>query len=226
MREMLCTLVICLMVTAAVFSTRSYVRQEGRRTRAALAKTHPKDDATDGTANDLARKLEAVNTQLTALNRRLAVLEESLETRSRAPDNAVSLLAELSAARQELKTIAASQTRLTVMPGYLADLTRYLDQSFAHVEQSVADIGTPETVIAAIDELSQRLDVMGGLFVALSNSLGLSFDVQNGQAQADTPSLDTRLTRLAEQNETILKDIDALREWMTPRNMDPVKRTR
>jgi hypothetical protein len=38
--------------------------------------------------------------------------------------------------------------------------------------------------------------------------------------------LDTRLSQLAEQNENIRKDIVALREWMTPRNIDPVKRPR
>ena len=63
------------------------------------------------------------------------------------------------------------------------------------------------------------------LVATLNATLGVLPDTQDG-AQTTILSLDTRLSQLAEQNENIRKDIVALREWMTPRNIDPVKRPR
>lgn len=226
MRMMLCTLVTCLTVGAAVFSTRSYIREEGRRTRAALSRAPQTDRSADDVQNILAKKLEAVHNQLTALNRRMTVLEESIAARSQVTDNTARLQTDLSAARLDMKAIASSQARLSVIPGYLADLTRYLDQSFSHLEKSVADTGTPDTLVLAVDDLAQRLNVIEELFVTLNTTLGTSPDTQDGSQQSTTLSLDMRLSQLAEQTDSIRQDIVALREWMTPRNIDPVKRPR
>ena len=64
MRTMLCTLVICLTVGAAVFSTRSYVREEGRRTRAAFGRSLDTDVPVDDTQSIIAKKLESIQSQL------------------------------------------------------------------------------------------------------------------------------------------------------------------
>jgi hypothetical protein len=125
-----------------------------------------------------------------------------------------------------MKAIASSQAPRSVLPGYLADLTRYLDQSFSHLEKRVADTGTPDTLVLAVDDLAQRLNVIEELFVALNTTLGTSPDTQDGSQQSTTLSLDMRLSQLAEQTDNIRQDIVALREWMTPRNIDPVKRPR
>jgi len=223
---MLCTLVICLTVGAAVFSTRSYVREEGRRTRAAFGRSLDTDVPVDDTQNVIAKKLESIQSQLAALSRRMTVLEESIAARPQVADNTARLQTDLTATRQEVKAIASSQARLSVLPGYLADLTRYLDQSFSHLEKRVADTGTPDTLVLAVDDLAQRLNVIEELFVALNTTLGTSPDTQDGSQQSTTLSLDMRLSQLAEQTDNIRQDIVALREWMTPRNIDPVKRPR
>jgi len=223
---MLCTLVTCLTVGAAVFSTRTYIREEGRRTRAALNRPPQPDLSVDDAPTNLARKLDAVQNQLAALNRRMTVLEESITARSQVADNTARLQTDLSAARQEVKALASSQARLSVIPGYLADLTRYLDQSFSHLEKCVADTGTPDALVMAIDELTQRLGVIEGLIVDLNTTLGVSPDIQDDDQPPNTLSLDTRLSQLSEQTENIRRDIAALREWMTPRNIEPVKRSR
>lgn len=225
MRTMLCTLVICLTVGAAVFSTRSYVREEGRRTRAAFGRSLDTDVPVDDTQNVIAKKLESIQSQLATLSRRMTVLEESIAARPQVADNTARLQTDLTATRQEVKAIASSQARLSGVPGYLADLTRYLDRSFAHIENRVADSGTPEALLLAVDDLTQRLNVIEELVATLNTTLGVLPDTQDG-AQTTILSLDTRLSQLAEQNENIRKDIVALREWMTPRNIDPVKRPR
>jgi len=153
------------------------------------------------------------------------VLEESIAARPQVADNTARLQTDLTATRQEVKAIASSQARLSGVPGYLADLTRYLDRSFAHIENRVADSGTPEALLLAVDDLTQRLNVIEELVATLNTTLGVLPDTQDG-AQTTILSLDTRLSQLAEQNENIRKDIVALREWMTPRNIDPVKRPR
>ena len=160
MRTMLCTLVICLTVGAAVFSTRSYVREEGRRTRAAFGRSLDTDVPVDDTQNVIAKKLESIQSQLAALSRRMTVLEESIAARPQVADNTARLQTDLTATRQEVKAIASSQARLSGVPGYLADLTRYLDRSFAHIENRVADSGTPEALLLAVDDLTQRLNVI------------------------------------------------------------------
>ena len=94
------------------------------------------------------------------------------------------------------------------------------------MEKRVADTGTPDTLVLAVDDLAQRLNVIEELFVALNTTLGTSPDTQDGSQQSTTLSLDMRLSQLAEQTDNIRQDIVALREWMTPRNIDPVKRPR
>jgi len=222
---MLCTLVTCLTVGAAVFSIRSHIREEGRRTRAAFGRSLDTDVPVDDTQNVIAKKLESIQSQLAALSRRMTVLEESIAARPQVADNTARLQTDLTATRQEVKAIASSQARLSGVPGYLADLTRYLDRSFAHIENRVADSGTPEALLLAVDDLTQRLNVIEELVATLNATLGVLPDTQDG-AQTTILSLDTRLSQLAEQNENIRKDIVALREWMTPRNIDPVKRPR
>jgi len=198
---------------------------EGRRTRAAFGRSLDTDVPVDDTQNVIAKKLESIQSQLAALSRRMTVLEESIAARPQVADNTARLQTDLTATRQEVKAIASSQARLSGVPGYLADLTRYLDRSFAHIENRVADSGTPEALLLAVDDLTQRLNVIEELVATLNATLGVLPDTQDG-AQTTILSLDTRLSQLAEQNENIRKDIVALREWMTPRNIDPVKRPR
>ena len=125
MRTMLCTLVICLTVGAAVFSTRSYVLEEGRRTRAAFGRSLDTYVPVDDTQNVIAKKLESIQSQLAALSRRMTVLEESIAARPQVADNTARLQTDLTARGRKVKAIASSQARLSGVPGYLADLTRY-----------------------------------------------------------------------------------------------------
>ncbi|HPB09994.1 MAG TPA: hypothetical protein PLU38_05665 [Kiritimatiellia bacterium] len=226
MKEILCTLAVCLMVAAAVHTNHSVVRDEGRRTRTALAKTSEPSTPSGESDGAVAKRLDAVLSQLTACNRRITALEETLAASDRGADSTRSVRSDLNAVRQDLKSISASQARLTAVPGYLADLTRYLDHSFARVEQGFDDARMPEALAVALDDLAQRLDAIESLFAALYGALGIALDPQDGQPLAETPSLDARLNQLAEQSDQIRKDIEALRDWMTPRNIDPVKRPR
>jgi chaperonin cofactor prefoldin len=227
MKTLLCTLAVCLLLTVAFFTTQTLVREEGKRTRAALAKAlEARPDALEPDAS-LPKRLEALNSQLDGLSRRMTALEETLASAA-AKDGGTSqsVQADLAALRQELKGLSATQTRLGAVPGYLADLTRYLDQSFAHVEKAVSENAVPDTLAAAVDELAQRLDLIESLFVPLYSSLGLSQDPGNARPSPDAPSVDERLNTLSVQTEGIRQDIEALREWLTPRNIDPVKRPR
>ena len=205
MKEILCTLAVCLMVAAAVHTNHSVVRDEGRRTRTALAKTSEPSTPSGESDGAVAKPLAASD---------------------RGADSTRSVRSDLNAVRQDLKSISASQARLTAVPGYLADLTRYLDHSFARVEQGFDDARMPEALAVALDDLAQRLDAIESLFAALYGALGIALDPQDGQPLAETPSLDARLSQLAQQSDRIRKDIEALRDWMTPRNIDPVKRPR
>ena len=220
MKTVLCTLAVCLLLAATLFTTQTLVREEGKRTRIALAKaldtrpdTPPPDDA-------FARRLDALNSQFDGFSRRITALEESLATFAAQNDKATqNARADLAALRQEMKGFSAAQARFNAVPDYLADLTRYLDQSFAHVEKTVAEHAVADTFTASLDELAQRLDVVESLFIPLYEFFGLTQDSE----APEFPSVDERLQTLYEQAEGIRRDVELLRAWAVPRNFDPDK---
>lgn len=227
MKMILCTLAVCLMLTASLFTTQALVREEGKRIRAAFAKTAAADQPDAAvTENAVSRKLETLNNQLATLNRRMTALEEALSASVRNGGVPQNLQDGLAGLRQELKGLSAAQARFSVVPGYLADLTRYLDRSFAHVEQIISENRIPETFADAIDNQTQRLDLIENLFLPLYGYLGVIDAAGKEQPIASLPSLDERLLLLSQQTDNIRQDIASLREWMTPRTIEPVKRPR
>ena len=217
MKTILCTFAICLLLATTFFTTRTLVREEGKRTRIALAKALEARPDTPPPEDALAKRLDALNSQLDGLSRRITALEESLATSAAKDDKAAqNTRADLAALRQEMKGVAAAQAQFNVVPSYLADLTRYLDQSFAHVEKTVAENAAAGTFAASVDELTQRLDAAENLFIPLYEFFGLAED-------SEFPSVDERLQTLYEQAEGIRRDVELLRVWLVPRNFDPDK---
>ena len=220
MKTVLCTLAVCLLLAATLFTTQTLVREEGRRTRTALSKTldarpdaSPPDDA-------LAKRLDALNSQFDAFSRRVTALEEALAASAAQNDKAAqNTRADLAALRQEMKGFSAAQARFNVVPGYLAELTGYLEKSFAHVEETVAENAPADALTATLNDLAQRLDAVESLFVPLYEFFGLSQD----PAALEFPSVDARLQTLAEQTDIIRRDVEVLRIWAVPRNFDPDK---
>lgn len=227
MKLILCTLAVCLSILTSIFTTQSLVRAEGKRTRASLAKTLEEPAGAAGIPDSIPKRLEAINSQLATLNRRMSALEETVRPVA-AVGAAVdpSAQSDLLAIRRELSGIAASLARFNGLPGHLAELTTYLGQSFEHVEKVVAEKAAPEAFAPAFDGMAQKLDAIDSYFTPLYAFLGLAYDPSNVDLIAAYPSLDERINALYLQQEVIREDIAALRQWLTPRNIDPVKRPR
>ena len=224
MKTVLCTLAASMLLAATFFTTQTLVREEGKRTRNAFTKALSETHAeTPEPADALANRLDALNTQLANLNRRMTALEEAVASSTAKDDGATkSMRTDLAALRQDMKELSSAQARFNVVPGYLADLTRYLDQSFAHVEKIVSGNAMPDAFAASIDELAQRLDMIEGFFVPLYEALGLAQDTET----TGVSSMGVQLDILAEQVDFIRQNIDYLLEWFPPRNATPAQRTR
>lgn len=228
MKLILCTLAVCLCLLASIFTTRSLVREEGKRTRASLARTLEEPAGDSGMPESAAKRLEAIGSQLASLSRRMSALEDAVRPAA-AAGAAVAPPApsgDLLDLRRELNGIAASLARLNGLPGHLAELTTYLGQSFEHVEKVVAEESAPEALAPAFDGMAQKLDAIDSYFIPLYAFLGVAYDPSNTALLAAYPSVDERLNTLYLQQEVIREDIAALRQWLTPRNIDPVKRPR
>jgi len=224
MKLILCTLAVCLSILASVLTTKALIRDESKRIRSSFAKTAADPDGMQNRHDTLAQRLEAINLQLAALNRRLSLLEESIGGKEHAAD-AGTLRASLQDLTKRTDALAASLTRLDGVPDLLTELTAYIDQSFEHLEE-VTTTAAPEKLAAPLEEMGKRLDTIDSYFTPLYAFLGLVYDPKSDDVLAAYPTVDARITALASQLDTLRKDIADLREWLAPRTIEPVRRVR
>ena len=222
MKLILCTLAVCLSLLASVVSIQVVVREEGRRTRAALSKSSAEPSgAADGSVT-LPQKLDILNAQLSNLNRRIGILEDSVTSSLSSQDNqaAQSRLLELT---KELNGINAALVKLDGVPEHLAELTTFVDQSFEHLENTTTAAANtvPETLATALGGMSQKIDAIDSYFTPLYAFLGLPYDPDNNDLLATYPSIDERINMLYQQQETMQQDVSSLRTWLTPPHLQP-----
>ncbi len=222
MKMALCTVAICLTLIITFSATRETVRKEARLTRNAVGGKGAEGVADDGTGNEnLYGGLEVLGNQLAVLNRRMTTLEDAVNTSDRVAHE-TALRRELQALREELKAVSTVQSRLVVLPGFMADLTRYLERSFEHVEKSVTPNTALEALAANVDEVALKIENVQTFFVPLYQSLGLA---EKGDHANQTPVLlsvlNEKLDKLVRETSEVRSDIEALRKWMTKRNLEP-----
>lgn len=223
MKMALYALAICLILGGSLITTVTLIRKEARNTRALLNK---KIGATaqdsEGTPDSLAQGLEHIVQQLSALNRRMTLLEEGIAAQPADTISQRRLNTQWANLPQELRELTAAQKRLNVLPGYLADLTRYLERSFVHVEERIAAKAQPNEMIEILAEMAQRLDLMEEFFAPVYQALGMTDKPEGPELSLET--LRAQLERVDKEVQEIRKDIRNLREWMTPRNLAPGER--
>ena len=226
MKLILCTSAICLSVLTSVLTTKSLVREEGRRIRTSLSKALTDSAEPLERQESLAQKLEALNNQLANMSRRMTALEEAVRSAQTASVAGRTLPANLQTLSRSSNGAASALTKLEAFPELFAELTTYLDQSFDHLEKSIVDTAAPEELVAPLQGMANKIDAIDSYFTPLYAFLGLVYDPDNADLIAAYPSLDERINELYLQQEATRKDLAALREWLTPRNIDPVKRPR
>ena len=220
MKLILCTLAICLSVLASVFTTKELIRAEGKKVRSSLPKvlTEPLDAA--GRQESLVQKLDAINAQLGSLNRRLASLEEGYARPSQAAAGNAQALTRNGVG------LTSTFARLDGLPGQLADLTTYLDQSFEHLESKITEAAVPQHATEEIDNMAKKIDAIDSYFTPLYAFLGLAYDPANADLLASYPSVDVRINELFLQLEAVRKDVDFIRVRITPIVIEPTKYSR
>jgi len=225
MKLTLCTLAICLSILASVLTTKALIREESKRIRSSFAKTAADSDGLQNQKDPVIQKLEAINAQLTALNRRLSLLEEGIAGKEHAADGE-SLRSTLQNLTKRTDGVTASLTKLDGVPDLLSELTAYIDQSFEHLEETVTTTASPEKLAAQLEAVERRLAIIDSYFTPLYAFLGLVYDPKSDDVLAAYPTIDARITALSGQLETLRKDIADLREWLVPRTFDPNRRVR
>ncbi len=216
MKLILCTLALCLSFLASVFAIKQVVREEGRKTRAALSK------AADASVSDTSRnetilsRMDSLNTQLASLNGHLSVLENAARTRSDTDSYVRALQTESERVRSDLNAMSKEVARLQGIPAHLAQLTTFLDQSFDHLEKTVASFSAAEKMAPAIDELAQQVSNIDSYFSPLYLFLGLSYDPANQDLLTAYPSFDERINELTRQTIQIRQEMADLNEWLRP----------
>jgi len=217
MKMVLCTLALCLSVLASVFTTRALVRDEGKRIRSSFTKTFPDPDSAQNRQEAFLQKLDALNAQLASLNRHLSLLEENAGRSQRDSTTAEHLRLTLQTLSKRTESVASSLAKLDTMPGLLSELTTYLGQSFEHLDETVAVTAIP---------MEKKLNDIDNYFTPLYAFLGLVYDPEKKDLLAAYPSVDVRISALSKQLDAVRADIADLREWLTPRTIDPARRIR
>ena len=226
MKMVLCTLAVCLSVLASVFTTRALVRDEGKRIRNSFTKTFPDPGSAQNRQEAFLQKLDALNAQLATLNRRLPLLEESAGQSQRDTATAEPLRITLQTLSKRTEGVASSLAKLDAMPGFFSELTTYLDQSFEHLEETVTVTAIPEALTMRIGAMEKKLTDIDNYFTPLYAFLGLVYDPEKKDLLAAYPSVDARISAISKQLEAVRADIADLREWLTPRTIDPARRIR
>jgi prefoldin subunit 5 len=231
MKLVFCTLAICLSILASVLTLKEAVRAEGKRTRTAIPKAlaEPLDESKD--PDSVVRKLDALQAQLSALNKRLALLEDAGQRNGRqtagaapAPDP---LLAEVRALAASVQALSGGVERLGGVPDQLNGLTTYLDQSFAHLEARVTEAAAPEDLLVAIDWLVKKVDDIDSYFTPLYTFLGVVYDPANQDLLEAYPSVDVRINDLSARLDALQKEVADFRRLMvSPRIVEPTRTPR
>lgn len=224
MKLILCTLAICLSIFASFFTTKELIRSEGKKVRSAIPKSLAEQEALAGRADPAAQKLDAINAQLATISRRLSALEEA----SARPNVTLATASDASgsAAAKNGVALAATLARLDAVPGQLNEITAYLDQSFEFLEKTIADKAPPERFAETFDTMSKKVDAIDSYFVPLYTFLGVVYDPANSDLVAAYPSVDARINELFLQVDAIRTEVTALRDALTPRNIDPGRHPR
>ncbi len=228
MKLILSTLAVCFSILASVFTTQAVVRDEGKRTRASVSKGFVEPSALADNQEPLSQKLDAINNQLANLSRRMSLIEDALKPDESSGDKDVSqnMQSTLLSMRKELNVVSASVARLAGVPSHLAELTVFLDKSFEHIEKTATGNATPETVMASLEAMTQKIEIIDSYFTPLYAFLGLVYDPANQSRLAAYPTVDERINELYLQQQAIREDIAAFRYMMTPRNIEPTKHPR
>lgn len=229
MRLILCTLAVCLSILASVFTTESLIRAEGKHIRSSIPKAL-NEPLTAGVGQEsVVQKLDALNAQLASISRRLTLLEDATGRQGGNPASATAApaLTETRALAATVRSIAASEARLAGVPGYLAELTTYLDRSFGHLEGKVDAVSTPDELYLTLDWLVRKVDDIDHYFKPLYTYLGVVYDPEHDALLADYPSLDLRVNKLLDETEALKAAVaDIRRNMMVPTVIEPTKHTR
>jgi hypothetical protein len=223
MKLALCTLAICLSLLASVLTLKEAVRAEGKRVRAAIPKALVEPLEADKGSESAAQKLDAIQSQLGSLGRRLALLEEASgrPARAAAPaqpqDNKAAdpLLSEVRALDASVRDLSVSVSRLAGVPDHLARLTTYIDQSFDHLDKRLTEKTTPDELLVSVDWLVKKVDDIDHYFTPLYAFLGVVYDPANESVIRGYPSIDARLNAFAEDLDALQKAVADIRRNMT-----------
>lgn len=225
MKLILCTLALCLSILASVFAVKQAVREEGKKTRAAFSKaTDALPLAGDDRSAAILSRLDALDTQVGNLNRHLSALEAAARPSPVTDAPLRKLQASADELRNELQSVSREIARLGGVPAHLAELTTFLDNSFDHMEKTVAAHATDQALAPAMEGLAQQLTIIDSYFTPLYLFLGLTYDPANQDLLAAYPSLDERMNELARQASQIRQEVADLNEWVRPpRRTEPSK---
>ena len=214
MKTVLCTAAVCLCLLAHLLATRRMLQTEARLIRTTTAKALSDPRTPDGAPTSTAQRFDALHMQLVSLGRRLTLLEESLGRASKPlPDEALAALrADLEAAAATQRGVQLAVERLGGVPAHLAELTTYLDRSFAHLGERVEGQTVPDDLLLSIDWTVRKLEEIDGYFTPLYAFLGLVYDPANEDLLADYPSLVVRLADLAADVQALQKSVQEIRD--------------
>ncbi len=222
MKLILCTLAVCISILASVFTTKTLIREEGKKIRASVQKAQSEPPETAGRQDPLVQKLEAINAQLANINRRMSLLEDTLarQTPSTASDKTAE---ELQALTRNVEGLMAALAGIGAMPRHLAELTTYFDKSFEHLENKVTESASPALLAESLDGLSKKVDQVDSYFPALYAFFGVMYDPANADVYATYPSVDKRINELFIQLDTLQADITYIKDRLTYRTYERPK---
>jgi hypothetical protein len=228
MKLTLCTLAICLSVLTSVWVTKDLIRAEGKKIRSAVPKALSEPLDPTGRQESVIQKLDAISAQLVSLNRRMALVEDASGRTSRAlpPETAPDPLLrnDVKALASDVRGISGSLARLEGVPRHLNELTTFLDQSFEHLEQTVAQTPAQEDLSTSLGWMVQKIDDIDSYFTPLYAFLGLVYDPANQDQVAAYPSIDARLNELRADIEDVRKAVaDVRQNIIVPIVIEPTK---
>lgn len=215
MKLVMCTLAVCLSVLASTFTVREAVKVEARRTRGAVGKAAAPEDTAGAEGAALAavgQRLEALTRQLEVLNGRVSAVEAAVGALP-VPE------------KVDMTGVETALAKLDGVPGALAELAEAMGEAFEEVEAAVRHNERHDEVAESLEALEAGLAVVDSYFTPLYRFLGTVYDPQAVEA-AQYPSLDVRVNALQESVDKTRQEISELKEWVTHRVIEPVKRPR
>ena len=223
MKLIACTAAVCLVIGLSIFTNQRTIEAEGRRTRSSIPGVL-RNPLGDG--ESLITKVDKLNANLTAINKRLTRLEEISNRKNKVDNSELKSISteineDVDRMTARLNAISKEQAALRDIPSQLQTIDHNMRIILLAKEERAKQSPPPKEIISTLDWMVQKIDDIDSYFPPLYDFLGALYESPNVDGY---PSVDKRLNEVILQLDEMQQDVSTTLKHVSPYIREPTRR--